>query len=471
MNQMNGIMIAGTKSGVGKTTVSMGLMAALSKRMTVQPYKVGPDYIDPAFHSYITGRGCRNLDSYMLSEEMIQYFYEKNMAGADMSLVEGVMGLFDGAEVGSDIGTSASIAKMLGLPVILVVDGSKVATSLAATVKGFDLFDPDLRMAGVIINNVGSKVHYDILKRGIDYHTEVKVCGYLLKNSALSLPERHLGLVPAGELDELNDVFDQLAQQIEATVDIEAIIELSHTGKQARQEAIKRPIEWPQLRSTGHKIRIAIAKDQAFNFYYQDALDLMAEEYGVEWLPFSPIEDERLPEDIHGLYLGGGFPEMFALELSSNKTLIQSLHEHLEAGLPYVAECGGLMYLCEDLIDLEGVKHPMAGWLKGMTQMERRLQRFGYAQLTLKADCLFGSKGDSIKVHEFHRSSANVEAKALYDLKKIRYGEVIKSWECGFTKGNGIAAYAHMHFASNPEFARNFAQACYDYKIEKKGTL
>lgn len=454
---MSRIMIAGTKSGVGKTTVSMGLMAALSKRMPVQPFKVGPDYIDPAFHSFITGRESRNLDSYMMEEEMIRYLFMKNTQTTDMAILEGVMGLFDGAEVGSDIGTSASIAKILKTPVILVVDGSKVAASLAATVKGFEAFDKDLNLAGVIINNVGSKAHYDLLKRAIEYHTNVVPCGYLIKNSQVTLPERHLGLVPACELEALTKVFDILAQRVETTIDINRILEIAK-----KVDVIETAYE-PNKELT-EPVRIALAKDQAFNFYYQDSLELLEENYGVEWVPFSPLEDKGLPDQIHGLYLGGGFPEIFAKKLAENSAMKQDILEKLESGLPYVAECGGLMYLCDTLVDLEGEKHKMLGWLEGQTSMEKRLQRFGYAKLTLLEDGIYGKKGDTIKVHEFHRSKAKIHAKSVYQLEKIRNNEVIKTWTCGFNKKNGIAAYAHKHFASNMAFGHHFVKTCRDYK-------
>lgn len=461
------LMIAGTASGVGKTTVAMGIMAALNKTRTVQPYKVGPDYIDPAFHSYITGRQCRNLDSYMLEAPMVRYLYEKNLDGAEVAVVEGVMGLFDGAEVGSDIGTSAGIAKMLGLPVILVVDGAKVATSLAATVKGFDLFDPALRIAGVIINNVGGKAHYDLLKRGIEHHTDVMVCGYLKKDSRLVLPERHLGLVPAGEQRDLTAVFDALGTAVAETVDLAKLLELADAkaveakikeakAKEAKAEAAS--VFTPKA-FNDVPVRIGIARDKAFSFYYQDALDYMADFGRVEWVPFSPMTDAGLPENLDGLYIGGGFPEMFPDSLKANDSFIQNLLEKLKAGMPYTAECGGLMYLCDTLTDLEGVCHPMVGWFEGGTTMTRRLQRFGYAKLTLKAPSIFGH-GEHINVHEFHRSAAEVKAPTGYHLEKIRGGKVIGDWQGGYMKGAGVAAYAHMHFMSNPAFAHNFVQAC-----------
>lgn len=453
-------MIAGTKSGVGKTTISMGLMSALSKKMNVQPYKVGPDYIDSAFHSYITGNNCSNLDSYLLKEPMINYLFNKNKQNKDIAVVEGVMGLFDGAEVGSDIGTSASIAKLLDIPVILVVDGSKVASSIAATVKGFETFDNDLKISGVIINNVGSRTHYKLLKSAIEYHTNVIPCGYLVKNSSVTLPERHLGLVPACEQQDIDKIFSLLAEQIEETIDLDAVMSI------ASQPEIIREIQPINIKNSEDikGVRIAIARDKAFNFYYQDSLDLLSDYYNVSWIPYSPLTDKKLPEDIDGLYIGGGFPEVFTKEIANNESMKKDLINRLRGGLPYIAECGGLIYLSDSLIDLEGKKHPMIGWLEGETVMTTRLQRFGYGFLTLEDDCILGKKGDSINIHEFHRSKADIKNQTIYRLKKIRNKETINEWECGFNKSNGIAAYAHIHFGSNMNFGKAFVDRCNEFK-------
>lgn len=337
---MASIMIAGTKSGVGKTTITMGILAALSKDRVVQPYKVGPDYIDPTFHTQITGRSCRNLDSYLLTDETIKYLYEATSEGADISVIEGVMGLFDGKEVGSDIGTSASIAKLVSAPIILVVDGSKVATSIAATVRGFATFQQDITVAGVILNNVGSTAHYELLRDAILHHTDVIPCGYLMKDTELTLPERHLGLVPQVEMNEVASIYENLAKAIEATVDLDAICHIAKLGVDRRgiSESLlkdKRCIPYEQEELEKDEVRIAIARDQAFHFYYQDNLDYLTKDLGVRLIPFSPLEDTCLPEDIHGLIIGGGFPEMFAKELAENKTILQSIHHALDGGLPY----------------------------------------------------------------------------------------------------------------------------------------
>lgn len=454
---MNSIMIAGTSSGVGKTTVAMGLMAALSETMSVQPFKVGPDYIDPAFHSFITGRVCRNLDTYLLQPPMVNHLFCKNMEGADIGIIEGVMGLYDGAGVTSDIGSSASVAKLLKVPVILVVDGAKVAGSIAATVKGFELFDDELQLAGVLFNNVSGEAHYQILKKAVEHHTSVRPIGYLKKNPDLTMPERHLGLVPACEHQDLRRIFDVLAASVRETVDIDAILEMAGQSKAADEGFI--PAQFNE-----EKVRIGIARDKAFNFYYQDALDLLQDYGAVEWVPFSPLEADRLPEGLDALYIGGGFPEMFACELDQNRGFMDSLREGLEAGLPYAAECGGLMYLCDTLVDLEGAEYRMVGWLDGRTTMTKRLQRFGYAELTIDETCVYGCPGDSIRVHEFHRSSAEVQADRVYTFKKYRDGECLKEWQCGYRKGKGVAAYAHLHFAGNLSFGENFVKAAVDYK-------
>jgi cobyrinic acid a,c-diamide synthase len=252
-------------------------------------------------------------------------------------------------------------------------------------------------------------------------------------------------------------MFEKLSEGVKATIDIDKILEIADQAKPLMSD-----FEW---KIEGREaLRIGIAKDAAFNFYYQDALDLMTELFAVTWLPFSPLKDKALPGDLHGIYMGGGFPEIFADSLSKNTSFRASLLEELERGIPYIAECGGLMYLCKSLIDLEGKEHEMLGWLDGKTSMETRLQRFGYAKLTLSEDCILGLKGQSINIHEFHRSKAQVNEKQRYILEKNRDQRLIKSWTCGFEKGNGLAGYAHFNFASNLDFAKAWLDRCIDYK-------
>jgi cobyrinic acid a,c-diamide synthase len=459
---MKKICIAGTQSGVGKTTVTMAILAALSKTMRVQPFKVGPDYIDPMFHSLITGNKSRNLDSYLMSKEVINYLFMKHAVHSDIAVIEGVMGLFDGASVGSDIGTTASIAKMTKTPVILVVDGSKVAASIAAVVKGFELFDPQLKIVGVICNKVSGEGHYQILKEAIELHTHIEPIGYLTKDMQVEIPERHLGLVPTEELIELEQMFERLANMASKTIDLDRLLQLAKTREISLQGQL--------INSSTSKtkdIRIAYAKDEAFHFYYQDNLDYLKDQ-GVELLPFSPMRDQELPVNINGLMIGGGFPEMFAKELAGNLKMKESIQKALEKGLPYYAECGGLMYLCQELYDLEGHGHRMVDWFQGKTSMQKSLQRFGYAQLTLDQKCIFGEKGAQINVHEFHRSKADIKNASIYRLNKEKHGQTVKQWQCGFAKGAGVGSYAHIHFYSNLDFAHNFVESCRIYKDKEE---
>ncbi len=452
------LVIAGTHSGAGKTTVATGLMAALSAKMRVQPFKVGPDYIDPAYHTFITERKSRNLDGWMLEEDVVRYLFRKNMQGAEIGIIEGVMGLYDGAEVSSQQGSTAQIAKVLGAPVVLVVDGRAMAASAGAMVLGYKSFDPELNLAGVIFNNVGGEGHYQILKEAVEKYTGIRVFGYLPKNKEVMLPSRHLGLVPSGEIASLREKLSQLANLIEKTVEVEELVKLAQNWPQEFSD--------PSYTLQGNReypVKVAVAYDKAFNFYYWDNLELL-EELGATLEFFSPLKDKTLPSGIDAIIWGGGFPEVFAQELEQNISLKMDIKKSLSQGMSYYAECGGLMYLTDSLQDFEGEKYKMVGWLQGNCCMTSRLQRFGYAQLTLQQDCIWGKAGDKIKVHEFHRSKTEaVDAPTAYSLIKQRKGQVTQQWECGYLKGNGVAGYAHLHLYSNTKFAENFLQAAVNY--------
>ncbi|MDD2211392.1 MAG: cobyrinate a,c-diamide synthase [Desulfitobacteriaceae bacterium] len=446
------LVIAGTQSGVGKTTIATGLMAALTRNRTVQPFKVGPDYIDPAYHTYITGRYSRNLDGWMLDADAVAYLFYKNMAGADIAVIEGVMGLFDGAENGADNGSTAQIAKILRAPVVLVVDAGGMATSAAALVQGYHRFDPGLQLAGIVINNVGGEGHYCLVKETIENYTGIRVFGYLSKNAGIKWPERQLGLVPSGELADLKEKIQGLAALVEETVEVDALLKLAETWSQNPPAG---KVYIPELYPP-NTVPVAVAYDEAFNFYYRDNLDLLIE-LGAEIRFFSPRTDRSLPEGVAGLILGGGFPEVFAAELQENISMKTSIKDALTAGVPYYAECGGLMYLAESLVDFQDNNFSMVGWLKGECRMTSRLQRFGYAYLELEQDCMWGEKGEKIRIHEFHHSQACFSAiPTVYSLTKQRRDRITQEWRCGFQQGNGIAGYAHLHFYSNLDFACNF---------------
>lgn len=458
------LVIAGTHSGVGKTTTAMGLMAVLARRLQVQPFKAGPDYIDPAYHTFITGRRSRNLDSWLLSGEALGYLFQKSLSGAHIAIIEGVMGLYDGARPGREEGSTAHVAKILNAPVILVIDGSGMSTSSAALVRGYKDFDRNLDLAGVILNNASNEGHYQILKETIETHTGVRVFGYLPRNLEVELPSRHLGLVPSGEIDLLHEKIEKLADLVSETIDISHLLTLATSWERgfSAAEIFTEPLYPPGT------IPLAVAYDEAFNFYYWDNLDLL-EELGARLLLFSPRKDESLPEGAAGLILGGGFPEMFAADLQGNLKMRSSVLGALESGMPYIAECGGLMYLLEKLSDLQGHEYTMTGWLRGSCRMTERLQRFGYAELELLKDSVYGPAGQRIRSHEFHHSQIDSpEPEGAFLLRREREGSSEQQWESGFHKGAGVAGYPHLHYYANPQFARYFLMAAHNYMSQKE---
>ena len=453
---MAGIVIAGTNSGAGKTTISMAIMAALSKKLKVQPFKVGPDYIDPAFHTFICKRACRNLDSWLLNEKNLKYLYQKNSSTSDICIIEGVMGLYDGAEIGSDIGSTAKIAKTLNLPVVLVVDAKGISQSVAAMVSGYANFDKDINLKGVIFNNVSGEKHYELLKEAVLLYSNVKPLGYFPKTPDIQLPERHLGLVPAVEQGQLTEIINRLAYLAEESIDLQGLWQLANISKPIISSYTPNITKRP-------KVNLGLAYDKAFNFYYQDNLDLL-QELGVNIIKFSPLNDKQLPPDLHGVMFGGGFPEVFAEQLTNNKQMLDSIKQSLTAGLPYVAECGGLMYLCNSITDLNQNTYKMVGWFNSEAIVTKRLQNFGYATLTTNHKSIYGSIGQSIRIHEFHRSRLKQSAeKQIYSLKKIRQNKVIKEWTCGLQKNTGIGSYAHMHYYANLSFPQALVDSVNNY--------
>ncbi|MGD8213182.1 MAG: cobyrinate a,c-diamide synthase, partial [Desulfobacterales bacterium] len=364
---MKGIVVAGTKSGCGKTTVSLGLMAALVKRgLKVAPFKVGPDFIDPGHHSRIAGVDCRNLDGWMLSRNFNLNVFANGMKDADIAVVEGVMGLFDGYDGKSEAGSTAQIAKWLGLPVILLVDAASMARSAAAVVMGFEHFDAELTYAGVIFNHLGSTRHLQYLTEAVQDRIEMPCLGGILRNTAIAIPERHLGLVTQEDHPLAEKNIDQLADLIEKSIDLDSLLnnladaDLSSQTKERPQNQIEK------------RVRIAVARDNAFCFYYADNLDLLKQQ-GAELVFFSPIVEQDLPQDIDGLYLGGGYPELFAEKLAENVALKNRVKKKSADGMPIYGECGGFMYLCEELIDLNNNRYPMSGCFPFTTRMFTRL--------------------------------------------------------------------------------------------------
>lgn len=442
----NGFVLAGTHSGAGKTTITAGILSALKARgLVVQPYKTGPDYIDPAFHSFAVGRKSRNLDTWLLSEETVRYLFAKNLEGADVAVVEGVMGLFDGFGGKEDIGSTAYLAKMLDLPVILIVDGSGMARSAAATVLGYTQFDKQLKVAGVILNRMSSAQHYEILKEAIETSTNIPCLGYVRKDQQIQLTSRHLGLVPAGEIEDLSDKLVQVGNMVAETVDIDRILALSVKERPVKQQ---HPVEAFFGRYQG--LRVGIALDSSFNFYYWDNIELM-ESLGCECVFFSPMHDEVLPEALDFIYIGGGFPEVFGKALESNEAFIASLKAYQSTGRPIYAECGGLMYLTEGIVDLEGKRHAMTGILPGETIMTKQLKQFGYNEV--ETESALTGVPLCFRTHEFHRSEyVGHGLEPNYRLCKNRGLHNEKQWQCGYKAKMAFGAYAHVHFYSEPKW-------------------
>lgn len=454
---MKRFMIAAPASGTGKTSIALGLMRAFKNQgMCVQPFKTGPDYIDPAFHTQACGRSSRNLDLWMLEPEVVKHLFCKNAQGADLCLVEGVMGLYDGLGHSFDNGSSAHLARVLETPVVLVIDGRGISTSAAALVKGFKELDPRVNLAGVIINQVSGEKQYQLLKEAIEVLAQVPCYGYVEKNPAVALESRHLGLIPSGETENLDQKLEILAEVMARTIDMAGILKLAA----AAPPVLSLPLSLPM---DHYPVRIGLARDEAFNFYYEDNLDFL-KGFGAEWVPFSPVHDTALPEKLGGLYIGGGFPEVFAEKLAENTAMLESIRRAAASGMPIFAECGGYMYLMDAIRDFDGQLHPMTGVLKGTAVMTKRLQRFGYISAALAADSVFGPAGTALKGHEFHRSLREGTAEPdtpAYAVTRARPPH--ETWICGENTGNVLAAYAHIHWISNPEAALNFVKASYRY--------
>jgi cobyrinic acid a,c-diamide synthase len=453
-----GVVIAGTQSGVGKTTVTLGLLAALRRRgLRVQPFKVGPDFIDPGHHTRAAGRVSRNLDGWMLSREANLTLFRRQARQVEVAVVEGVMGLFDGYDGLSEAGSTAQMAKWLGLPVLLVVDARAMARSAAALVQGFAGFDPALSLAGVVFNRVGSAGHLEYLQQALSQLKGIKCWGGLLRDQELCIPERHLGLTTA-EDHRLDDTYlDRLAEVMETHLDLDGLL--------AALPARALPEE-PAPEAAPPTVRLGVARDRAFCFYYPENLELLAG-LGAELVPFSPLEDRELPADLHGIYLGGGYPELYAGQLADNKGLKQALKQRAAEGLPIYAECGGLMYLSREIRDLEGRTYPMAGVLPFTVQMLPRLKALGYREVTLTADGLLGPAGTRARGHEFHYSEIVGQPDGvphLYRLTPRRGGEAVAE---GYCKNHVLASYVHLHFGSNPEVARHLVDRCRAYKDKR----
>ena len=458
------IIFAATQSGSGKTTVTLGVELALRKMgLRVQPFKAGPDYLDPMQHSAVCARISRNLDSWLMRPGVILELFAANAKGADISVIEGVMGLYDGFR-DTEYGSTGHLAKILKAPVILVLNAASFSRSAAAIVLGCKEFDKEVNLAGVILNNIGSPNHYHFAKSAIEKKTKIPVLGFLPKEAGIKLPERHLGLVPAGEKRPDSGLYDKLRALVEKNIDVRRIVKISRQAGNlhiCRDRTLFCPYSF--VRKT--EVTIAIARDKAFNFYYQDNLDIL-KSLGARLVEFSPLKDKSLPSGIDGLYIGGGYPELFAAQLSANRRMRKSILRYAGEGLLIYAECGGLMYLVKNIINFQGKSFPMVGVFNCSVVMANKLQALGYIEIEVRKDNILSRKGDKIRAHTFHWSYLKNLSKDIRFTYKVTKGKD-RVYEDGLIKENVLASYAHLHFASHINFAKNFIKSCLTYKDKK----
>jgi cobyrinic acid a,c-diamide synthase len=437
--QVSRVVVAGVTSGVGKTSVALGIMRGLSKRgLRVQPFKVGPDFIDPSYHSLISNRKSRNLDVWMMGRKGVLECFVSACQDADVAVIEGVMGLYDGVSGKNDFASTAHVAKILDAPIVLVVDASKGARSIAAIILGFLHFDRNLQIRAVILNKVAGERHAKYIIDALADKVKVPVIGVLYRNSKVQMQERHLGLVPALELKAAkNDMISRTARYISESLDLDRVLNLcSSTVLLDAQNSPQRPA----------KARIAVALDESFNFYYADNLAALKRS-GANLVFFSPVKDEKLPDDVHGLILGGGFPEVLADKLEGNRSMVRSIRRAVNEGMPIYGECGGLMYLTRSISRYRGERkvRKMAGIVDADTIMTGMLT-LNYTD----ADCTASIFGNMhLRGHEFHYSSIeNIasDSRFAYSMKK---GNGITGKHDGFIiNDNSLAAYMHLHFAN-----------------------
>jgi len=423
-------LIGGTQSGSGKTTISLGIMAALKKRgYRIQPFKCGPDFIDPTLHEVVTGRVSRNLDLRMCGSAWCKDTFVREIYNSDVGIVEGVMGLFDGG-----LASSGSLAATLSIPVVLVVDVRSAAESIGAVVKGFETFNPDIDVAGVIFNQVGSKKHEQLINQSVTNYCRSRILGFLPRESMFSIPDRHLGLFMGDESPLKDEKLELLIETIESCIDLDCLLTYKSSLKiDSRKNEDRSDVK-------GRTLRLGIAQDKAFCFYYQDNIDLL-EQNGFEIHFFSPLADTALPPNLDMLYFGGGYPELYSEQLSSNKTMIEDIRKYVHNGGRIYAECGGFMYLGEKLIDQQGQSHSVVGIFPMITQMRNRLSRLGYREATLMKDCLLGQKGEQLYGHEFHYSEIIEMSSEVERIYRLQDG----SYE-GYRVKNVMGGYLHLHF-------------------------
>jgi cobyrinic acid a,c-diamide synthase len=437
-------------------------MAALAKRgLGVAPFKVGPDFIDPGHHSRITGGTSRNLDGWMLSKNYNLACFERNTRNSDVAVVEGVMGLYDGYDGRSEAGSTAQMAKWLGLPILLVVDAKSMARSAAAVIMGFEQFDPELAFAGVVFNNLGSQRHLQYLMDAVEDTVAIPCLGGLVIDKKIAIPERHLGLIIPEDHALDQETIDLLADMVEKSIDLDLLV------KKLPEIKVSNRLEPLSMSTRDKTVRIAVARDSAFCFYYQDNLELL-EGQGAELAFFSPVGGDDLPPDTDGLYLGGGYPELFGDQLAKNGKLRERIKEISDAGMPIYGECGGFMYLCETLLDQHGNRYPMAGCFPFTTKMFPRLKALGYREITLTRQTAIGDQGMVLRGHEFHYSELTTNTPQVQSAYRISDRSGLDKPPDGYQTKRTLGSYNHLHFGSQPQAAKCFVDNCLAYQRQKE---
>ena len=450
-NKFPRIIIGAGASGAGKTTITCAIIKALVNRnLSVASFKCGPDYIDTMFHGKIVGEKSRNLDPYFFSDNTLRFLLANHAEGKDISVIEGVMGYYDGISMKGEASTF-EVASITDTPAILIVNAKAAALSIIAEIEGFLNLKEDSKISGVIFNGC-TEWMYPQLKKEVEerFKGRVRPLGFLPNLPEASLESRHLGLVTADEVEGIEEKLNLLAEAAEKYLDMEGIINLANSASELYFEEVIPPLFFD-------KIRIAVARDKAFCFYYEDSLALL-EKMGAEIIEFSPLNDEFLPDEIDGIYLGGGYPELYAKDLKKNQSMRNAIKTAIERGLPCIAECGGFMYLLEN-IEVDGEAFEMTGALPGKAFDAGKLVRFGYIELEAKKDNMLCAAGERIKGHEFHHWDAEFTGE---DFTATRPSG--KSWPCVFASENLYAGYPHFHFYSNLKFAENFYKACLKWK-------
>ena len=450
------IMIGAPLSGSGKTMLTCGLLQAFMNRgIKTASFKCGPDYIDPLFHKEVIGTSSKNLDSFFVSEEMIKYLFAKSAKDVELSVIEGVMGYYDGMGGISTQGSSYELAKITASPVILVINCRGMSLSLIPMIQGFLQYRKDNHIIGVILNQM-SKSLYHVLKERLEKELGIKVFGYVPFVKELVIESRHLGLLMPKELDNLRDRLNKFAGVLEETIELDAIL-------QGAEKATELYCEAPDIPKINGEVNIAVAKDEAFCFYYQDNMDLL-QEMGAKLLVFSPLHDKELPKDTDGMLLGGGYPELVAERLSANESMRASIRAALNRKMPCIAECGGFMYLHRRMEDNSGQSYPMVGSIAGEVHKTDQLSRFGYITLTAKHNQMIAKAKESIAAHEFHYFESNICGESFTACKPLRN----TSWNCIHGNEHMAAGFPHLYYYSNMSVPFRFLHACLDWKMKNE---